>query len=356
MRERTRERFWLGSWQVPRLNSLFTLLVSNALVLLCGVSPAWSQFENAPNIIRELQRQQKVLPLDQPIQDHQPQPVQPIPRFAPINPAQAAVFQPKSYSLRLFESEGQLQFHRFTTGVNVAQQPHELQLSDEQEARIVKHFVEQCHYLCEEHFKVCKLDEQQLEKLQAAAVIDATRFVRSLRAKFAGSWEEQQARKLDPVSLRGELNQELALGIGNPGSLFRKIFVTVLTPEQRVLLLESNANLLLDAINKQGNISPAVAGETLGIDGPSRAAQFRSFVPLNAAQRKRLFELIIETNEDETDIWQWFARPPSINHLLRFITQEELAKFLTPPQVQAVLLQKASVDKANALLLPNSRG
>ena len=334
---------------MPRLNSLFTQLFSNALVLLCGAPSAWSQFENAPNIIRDLQRQQKVLPLDQPIQDHQPQPVL---RVAPVNPAQAAVLQPKSYSLRLFESEGQLQFHRFTTGVNVAQQPHELQLSDEQEARIVKHFVEQCQYLCEEPFKVCKLDEQQLEKLQAAAVIDATRFVRNLRAKFAGSWEEQQARKLDPVSLRGELNQELAFGIGNPGSLFRKIFVSVLSPEQRVLLLESKANLLLDAINKQGNISPAVAGETLGIDGQSQTAQFRSFVPLNAAQRQRLLELIIETNEDESDVWQWFAQPPSFNHLLRFITQEELAKFLTPPQVQAVLLQKAFTNNVNVLLQP----
>ncbi len=188
-----------------------------------------------------------------------------------------------------------------------------------------------------------------LRKLQGAAVVDATRFVRNLRAKFVGSWEEQQARKLDPVSLRGELNEELSLGIHNPNSLFRKIFLSVLTREQQVRLYRSEARTLLDTIDTMGNSSQEVSEGLLGIDVLNQDTQSKPFHRLSTAQRERLIGLIVDSNQDETDFWKLVTQPQTIN-LLGAVIREELAKFLTPPQVQAVLLQKAAIDKAHTLL------
>lgn len=172
--------------------------------------------------------------------------------------------------------------------------------------------------VCAQVVSACELDEHQLEKLQGAAVVDATRFTRNLQLSLQGVGKINRP-KLDPVNLRGELNEELSLGINNPTSLFRKIFLTVLTHEQQVLLYRSKANSLLNAIDK-----------------------------LSAAQRERLLELIVDRNQSEIDFWQFVTQPQTIN-LLRVMTREELAKFLTPLQVQAVLIQRTAIDKRGRL-------
>ncbi len=311
-----------------------------ALGLLIGSTPVFSQLEDPREIIRDLQRQDKMLLNGIRLERRPPaQPIRiPLFRVAPVAPANRA------YSLQLFESDGRLQFHRLTIGLDPTQTPHQLELSDQKEAQIVKHYLEQCKRLCNEGLSVCELNLAQIEKLEGAAVVDATRFVRNLRAQFAGTGQEQQARGLDPVRLRVELNSELAMGITSPKSLFRKILSAVVSPDQRDLLYRWRTSSLLVDINGFETLSLDAQVRKLGVSYPKPGEKPDLFVPLNPEQQEMLLKLIVDSHSGHCDLLE-LADVSQLPNLLQAVTENQLSELLSPPQVQAVLRQKEIVER-----------
>ncbi len=307
--------------------------------LVVGLGSAIAQFEGdrgPQEIIRELQRQSPMHFPSIPIElHHRPFPVVLIPRPAIVLPALG-----RSYALKLFESSGRLQFH---TVVNPEIGPQQLELSQEQEERIVSFYVRQCRHVCDGVGDVFEMTPEQREKLDGAASIDAARFMRRLRGKFAGTAEEQESRGLNPRQVRQDANAELTLGVVSPDSLFRKVLATVVTPEQFGQLVRWRARPILDAIDEHARLSLDAQIQPLGGAEPMPDEESQRFVALSNLQQEKLLNLIIDSYRDKNELLELF-RSHELTNLLRDITREQLESFLSAPQVAAVLRKKSTFE------------
>lgn len=223
---------------------------TGALWLCTMPNLSLAQLENPQAIVQELQRQQRLqgnvdvavdvrLRMPQAIVGGRVQ----FPQVAQMRVGRM------SAKLKLVENDGQLQFIWLLVTQQdppVAQRLY-VSLTEEDAARIVNHFVDQCGSFCDIVKVPLELKDEQIEKLEAAAAVDARRFVRRLRAKFSGTADEQRAQGGD-LSREGQAaNNELQAGIRNPQSLFRKVLGTVLTPDQQPFAIQELGELKISA-------------------------------------------------------------------------------------------------------------
>ena len=223
---------------------------SGALWLIAMINLSLAQLENPPAIVQELQRQQRLqgnVDMAVEVRLRMPQAILggrvQLPQVAQMRMGRM------SAQLMLFENDGKLQFYWLALEQQdppVAQRLH-LTLTEEDAARIVKHYVDQCREYCDARIVALELQDEQIEKLEAAAAVDASRFVRRLRAKFSGTADEQRAQGFDLFREGQAVNKELQAGIRNPQSLFRKVLGSVLTPDQQPFAIQELRKLRISA-------------------------------------------------------------------------------------------------------------
>lgn len=139
-------------------------------------------------MVRELQRQQLLLELKQRAERIRIPPLDVRQRMA-INAAnlnRLRILPPNggALTLKLVETAGKA---RFTLGMvrgNGIQLAHQLELSKQDEEKIVRQFVSQGEAYCEELLQAANISDRQLEKLKGAASLDAAQLIRGLHQIF----------------------------------------------------------------------------------------------------------------------------------------------------------------------------
>ena len=329
------------------------LFMRSALaVIMCTMAaskPLMAQLEQAEDVVRELQRQQLLLELKQRAEEIRLRPLDVRQRMA-INAAnlnRLRILPPNggAFTLKLVEQAGKARFTLSTTRGNGIQALNQLELSKQDEEKIVRQFVSQGEAQCEELLHAAKINNQQLEKLKVAASLDAARLIRGLHADFSGTAEEQQSRNFNPLQAYANANNELKLGIINRQSLFRKVLRTLLTSEQRADLYQWRAAPLFEAINSNVNLSLDDQVRKLGLGYPKPGEETLKFAPLQPEQQASLLKLIVENHADLTDLLE-LAERYQTSSLLKNVREDQLSEFLSPPQVRAVLLQKQLMEAA----------
>lgn len=244
----------------------------------------------------------------------------------------------RAFTLKLVENAGKVRFNLISIHDIDMKAPHQLELSQEEEEQIVRQFVSQCEMYCDEVFQAANFTHQQLEKLNGAAALDAARLIRGLRADFSGTAEEQQAREFNPMQAYANANSELQLGITRPQSLFRKVLRTLLTAEQRAELYRSLASPLIRAVNEKLSLDAQRRKSELGYPKSEDDASF--FDALKPEQQESLLKLIVDNLADTPDLLELRYQR---SRLLENVSEEQLNKFLSPPQVRAVLWEKQAL-------------